>query len=84
MDLVLPRETNEFVPVPVYRDGVLSTSFEVALTRWPARPTDTDWLPATVINDLAGVSCAGLTHGTWQVWVRVGGTVVAAGTIWVD
>lgn len=84
MDLVLPRETSEFIPVPVYRDDVISTNFDVALTRWPARPASGDWSAAAVVGGLAGVNVASLTHGTWQVWVRVGTAVVPAGTIWVD
>lgn len=83
MDLTLPRETSEFVPIPVYRDDVLVTDFQVAITRWPARPTV--WAPATVpAEGVAGIVAAGLTHGTWQVWANVAGTVVAAGTIWVE
>lgn len=83
MDLTLPRETSEFVPVPVYTAGELITDFEVAITRWPARPTA--WAAATVRNGEAGVVASGLPHGTHQVWVRVGGAVVvAAGTIWVE
>lgn len=82
MDLTLPRETSEFVPIPAYRDGVAITDFDVAITRWPARPTS--WDPATVTEGKAGVVAAGLTHGTWQVWANVDGTVIAAGTIWVD
>lgn len=83
MDITLPRETSEFVPVPVYQLEVLVTDFEVAITRWPERPSA--WTPAAIRNGEAGVVAAGLVHGTHQVWVRVGGSViVAAGTIWVD
>jgi hypothetical protein len=82
MDLTLPRETSEFIPVPVYRDDVLVTDFDVAITRWPDRPTT--WTQATVLNAKAGIVAAGLTHGTWQVWANIDGTVVSAGTIWVD
>jgi hypothetical protein len=82
MDVTLPRETDEFIPVPVYRDEVLTTTFDTALTRWPARPVA--WVPSAVIDGVAGVMATGLTHGTWQLWVRVGSTVIAAGTIWVE
>jgi hypothetical protein len=83
MDVTLPRETSEFLPIPVFDDtGVAVTDFEVAVTRWPERPTG--WSAATVVGSDAGAVVAGLAHGTHQVWVRRNGTVVAAGMIWVD
>lgn len=81
MDVTLPRETNEFLPIPVMKDDVARLDFEVALTRWPAHPTE--WTAAVQVGDEAGVVAAGLEPGTWQVWVRVDGTVIAAGSIWV-
>lgn len=78
-DIRIPRETAEFIPVPVYQGDELVTSFDVAVTLWPARPTV--WLQATVVEGTAGVAVAGLARGTYQVWTRVGGTVIEAGTI---
>jgi hypothetical protein len=79
-DVTLPRETTEHLPIPVYADDILTTAFEVCLTRWPARPSG--WRAADVDPDgEAGIAVAGLTPGTYQVWVRVNGAVVSAGIV---
>ena len=82
-DVGVERETAEHLPVPVYVDGTLTTDFETSVTKWPVRPTI--WVDAVVDPDGdAGVVVAGLTPGTYQVWVRVNGAiVVAAGTVTV-
>lgn len=81
-DITVPRETAEFMEVPVYDGDTLLTDFLVAVTRWPERPTA--WTQAVVQGEVAGVALAGLEHGTHQVWVKVSGTVVAAGTVWAE
>lgn len=78
-DIWVERETSTHVPVPVERDGVVVTDFETALTRWPARPTT--WTAAVLAGDVPGLVVTGLTPGTYQVWVRVSGAVVPAGTV---
>ena len=75
-DITVPRETREFVPIPVEVDDVGSLDFETAVTRWPARPVNLDWTQASIDGDDAGVFLEALSRGTYQVWVRVGGSVV--------
>lgn len=84
MDITIPKETSEWVEVPVLVDDVPTSDFQVAVTRWPTRPVTADWQQATVVGDAGGVVLAGLEPGTHQVWVRIGGAVVAAGSVWVN
>lgn len=82
-DVTVPRETSEFLPIEVNgADGTPLTEFDVALTKWPARPEA--WAAAVITDEKPGIVLAGLTHGMWQAWARVSGTVIAAGSIWVD
>lgn len=82
-DLTVPHETSEFMAIPLTDDdGVAITDFQVAVTRWPARPTA--WQAPTIQGDDRGVVLAGLEHGTHVVWANVSGTVISVGSVWAE
>lgn len=86
MTTTIPRETKEFFALAVLANGQSTTSFEVAVHKWPVRPSA--WQPADVVDGEPGVILENLTTGTWVVWVRVTtaaeAIVVKAGTVQVQ
>lgn len=65
-----PRESVEFQPVQVTRDGALVTeglSFAVVLDG--QRPET--FTPATVINDVPGVMVNALAAGTYRIYAQL-------------
>lgn len=82
-DITVPRETSEFMEVPLTDEtGAPITDFQVAVTRWPARPTA--WQAPATQGTEKGVVLAGLPHGTHVVWANISGTVLAVGSVWVE
>lgn len=84
--VVLPRETKEFLPLTVLANGVQTSGFDTSVVRWPLRPTV--WVPAAVVDGDAGIILETLTQGTWTVWIRVTtaaeAIVVNAGTVYIQ
>lgn len=64
-----PRETVEFIPVNLTRDGETVTSFDVCITKQRNRPTD--WVPAQVLEGKTGTLIQGLQVGVYKVWARI-------------
>lgn len=68
--LTLPRETVEYIPVPVTLNGtVTTTGVEFAVAADGSRPSV--WTAATVLSGATYVLISGLTPGAWRVWARV-------------
>lgn len=68
-----PRETDELLPAPVERNGVIATSgVQYAITADTARPTT--WTAPYVVDGVSGVRVTGLAPGVWRVWAKVTGT----------
>lgn len=66
-----PRETNEFAPVPIRRDGQLvTTGVQYAITTDPdARPTD--WQAAEILDGKTGITITGYAPGFYYVYAKV-------------
>lgn len=64
-----PRETIEFIPVNVTRDGTTINAFDIALTRHGERPTT--WAPAETLDGKTGILINGLTVGIHKIWARI-------------
>lgn len=65
-----PRESVEFQPVNVTRDGVAVTSdVFFAIVSDGARPAT--FTPATVMDGMAGVMVAGLSAGIYRIFAQV-------------
>lgn len=68
--LVLPRETVEYIPVPVTLNGVVTImGVEFAVVADGSRPTA--WTAAAVVTGKTYVLVTSLTPGQWRVWARV-------------
>lgn len=81
-----PRETIEFIPVQVTRDGAPIADFEIAITKQGERPTT--WNTPDLLDDKRGALLNEPTPGIYRVWARVVGNpesvVVEAGSIRVS
>jgi hypothetical protein len=65
-----PRETIEFLPVPIKVDNVLvTTGIEFCIVLGDARPTI--WIPAVTQSGKIGVMIQGLNPGTYHIFARV-------------
>jgi hypothetical protein len=64
------RETVEFQPITITRDGVvITTNIETCITALDVRPVT--WISAIALGDKVGCMIEDLTEGTYEVWVRV-------------
>lgn len=68
-----PRETDEFQPVLVVRDGTLVTddSVEFAVVRDGLRPLE--FAPPVILDEQAGIRIYGYAPGRYRVWAKVAG-----------
>lgn len=65
-----PRESVEFQPVRVTRDGLLiTTDLEFAVVPDGTRPVT--FTPAAIVSGNTGVIVQGLTPGTYRIFARV-------------
>lgn len=65
-----PRETVEFQPVSVTRDGAeVTTGLSFAVVKDGDRPVT--FSPATVVGGKAGVLVSGLAAGTYRIYARL-------------
>jgi hypothetical protein len=65
-----PRESVEFQPVRVTRDGLLvTTGLEFSIVPDGERPTV--WTPSALVNNQTGVIVQGLQRGTYRIFARV-------------
>ncbi|HAP91098.1 MAG TPA: hypothetical protein DCR15_15865 [Arthrobacter bacterium] len=65
-----PRETNDFQPVQVLRDGlVVSTGLSFSIVPDGQRPVT--FTTAVIDNGLTGVDVAGLTAGTYRIFAQL-------------
>ena len=65
-----PRESVEFQPVKVTRDGLtITTDLEFAVVPDGARPVT--FMAAAVVGGLTGVIVSGLSEGTYRIFARV-------------
>ena len=65
-----PRESVEFQPVTVTRDGITVTSgLSFAVVTDGARPST--FTPATVLDGKAGVLLTGLAVGTYRIFAQL-------------
>lgn len=68
--MIFQRETNEFLPITVTRDGTtITTGIQFAITPHTTRPITWD-TPTTLGTDI-GVMVTALTPGIYKVWARV-------------
>lgn len=85
IEVVVPRETKEFLALTVLANDLPTGDFETSVVKWPARPSG--WVAAEALGTEHGVIIDGLAPGTWTVWVRVPtaaeSVVVHAGTVYV-
>lgn len=64
------RESVEFQPVVVTRDGVtITTGVQIATSAINARPVN--WVNATTLGDKIGFMVSGLSVGIYEVWVKI-------------
>ncbi len=67
---VFPRESAEFQPILITRDGVLmTTGVAYAVTAVTARPTT--FTTATTLGSEIGFIVTGLSVGTYKVWAQI-------------
>lgn len=72
MTNIYPRESVEFVTVLVTVDNNQITSgVEFAVIKPTARPTDSDWFAATLLQGQVGFFTGNYAAGTWNVWAQV-------------
>lgn len=65
-----PRETVEFQPVSVTRDGAaVSTGLAFAVVPDGARPAT--FTPAVVVDGKTGVMVSGLAAGTYRIFAQI-------------
>lgn len=65
-----PRESVEFQPVKVTRDGVTVTEdLSYAVVRDGHRPET--FTPATIVGQATGVMVSGLTPGTYRIYAKM-------------
>ena len=65
-----PRESVEFQPVEVTRDGLtITTGVEFSIVPDGDRPLA--FTPAAVVNGTTGVIVTGLTQGTYRIFARI-------------
>lgn len=65
-----PRESVEFQPVKITRDGLaITTGLSFAIAVDGARPVT--FTAATVLNDEPGVMISGLAAGTYRIFARL-------------
>lgn len=65
-----PRETVEFQPIVITKDGVpVTTGVVTAIVAHGTRPTT--WTAATVLGLEIGVMISGLTPGTYDVYAKI-------------
>lgn len=78
-----PRETIEFIPITVTRDGQTYTTFDTAITPRTGRPQT--WEPALTLEGTPGVLISGLPPGIHKLWARINDTpeqpVIEVGSI---
>lgn len=68
--MIFQRETSEFLPVMVSRNGVQVTSgVETAITSRGVRPSA--WTAAMELGGQVGLMVEDLTPGVYDVWVRI-------------
>lgn len=71
--MIFQRETIEFLPVTVTRNGTpTTTGIEFAITPHSTRPTT--WTPPTTLGTDIGVMVEGLPPGAYKVWARITAT----------
>ena len=67
-----PRETVEFQPVTILKDGEpVTTAVEFAIIANGDRPLEADWGAAIELDSRIGVMVAALEPGPWNIWARV-------------
>jgi hypothetical protein len=65
-----PRESVEFQPVTVTRDGIaVTTGLSFAIVADGARPTT--FTAATILGGKAGVMVSGLARGTYRIFAQL-------------
>lgn len=70
MSINFERESVEFQPIVVTRDGVTITSgVATSITQLGVRPTV--WTPAVTVGTQIGCMVSGLNVGTYNVWVQI-------------
>ena len=68
--MIYQRETQEFLPVAVTRDGApITTGIEHAITPYGTRATT--WTAPTILSGKTGVMVQGLAPGEYIVWTRI-------------
>lgn len=69
-NITFERESVEFQPVVVTRDGVtITTGISTSITSLGTRPTV--WTPAVTVGTQIGCMVSGLSVGAYTVWVQV-------------
>lgn len=64
------KESSEFQPITVTRDGVVvTTNIFTAITALGSRPSA--WISAVTLSGKVGFMVQGLTAGMWQVWIQI-------------
>jgi hypothetical protein len=65
-----PRESVEFQPVTVTRDGIaVTTGLSFAIVADGTRPAT--FTPATILAGKAGVMVSGLSRGTYRIFAQL-------------
>ena len=70
MSITFERESVEFQPVVVTRDGVVITSgIATCIAQLGVRPTT--FIPSVTVGTQVGCMVSGLTVGSYNVWVQI-------------
>lgn len=68
--MIFQRETEEFLPVTITRDGTpTTTGIQLTITPHTARPTT--WGTPTTLGTQIGVMVSALPPGIYKVWARI-------------
>jgi hypothetical protein len=67
---VYPRESVEFIPVLISKDGVtVTTNIETAIVAKNARPSG--YVSAVLLSGATGALISGLAVGNYDLWARI-------------
>jgi hypothetical protein len=70
MSITFERESVEFQPIVVTRDGVpVTTGLSTCITQLGMRPVN--FTSAVTVGTQVGCMVSGLTVGTYNVWVQI-------------
>lgn len=63
------KETIEFQPIEVTRDGTPATDFEVSLVPYGQRPGE--WVPAFELDGKRGIMIGNLDIGEYSIYTKI-------------